>query len=202
MSFDNEQDNEPALQGTAALILGTEILPHINDVLLNAVNGLEKPELTCISEEGIADMDLPDNLLDDFDYNNDDNDDEVITSCNRVRFEQLMCPLNYTSNSPQVKYSISEIDNNASVSATPTEGRRPKRGSFVRHNKNSLSLSTQVIPEISHESQDEEKVVLKNGHHADCNINRHLRFEQENSSAVQPKFSTNRVISVIEEASV
>jgi len=51
LSFDNEQDNEPALQGTAALILGTEILvPHINDVLMNAVNGIEKPELTCISE--------------------------------------------------------------------------------------------------------------------------------------------------------
>lgn len=87
MSFDNDQDNEPALQGTAALILGAEILPHINDVLMNAVNGLEKPELTCISEEGIADMDLPDNLLDDFDFNlNDDDDgDDVITSCNKVR---------------------------------------------------------------------------------------------------------------------
>lgn len=52
---------------------------------MNAVNGLEKPELTCISEEGIADMDLPDNLLDDFDFNNDDNDEEMITSCNKVR---------------------------------------------------------------------------------------------------------------------
>lgn len=51
---------------------------------MNAVNGLEKPELTCISEEGIADMDLPDNLLDDFDFNNDDNDEEIITSCNKV----------------------------------------------------------------------------------------------------------------------
>lgn len=81
-------------------------MPHINDVLMNAVNGLEKPELTCISEEGIAgkfgnllkdflklninlfhflDMDLPDNILDDFDFNQDDNDEEVITSCNKVR---------------------------------------------------------------------------------------------------------------------
>lgn len=92
LSFDNEHDNEPALQGTAALILGTEILPHINDVLLNAVNGLEKPELTCISEEGIADMDLPDNLLDDFEFNNDDeNDEELITSCNKVNtFDPLL----------------------------------------------------------------------------------------------------------------
>lgn len=60
-------------------------MPHINDVLMNAVNGLEKPELTCISEEGIADMDLPDNILDEFDFNVvDDNDEEIITSCNKV----------------------------------------------------------------------------------------------------------------------
>lgn len=103
-----------------------------------------------------------------------------------------------------MKYSISELDNNVSV-AQVNEGRRSKRGSFIRHNnKNNLSLSTQVIPEISHESQDEEreKIVLSNGHHADCNINRHLRFEQENSSTATSKFPTTRVISVIEEASV
>lgn len=41
--------------------------------------GIDKPELTCISEEGIADMDLPDNLFDDFDYIGD-----CITSCNKV----------------------------------------------------------------------------------------------------------------------
>ncbi|CAH0390875.1 unnamed protein product [Bemisia tabaci] len=39
----------------------------------------DKPELTCISEEGIADMDLPDNILDDLDYIGD-----CITSCNKV----------------------------------------------------------------------------------------------------------------------
>lgn len=38
-----------------------------------------KPELTCISEEGLADMDLPDNLIDDLDYLGD-----CITSCNKV----------------------------------------------------------------------------------------------------------------------
>lgn len=43
------------------------------------VAGGDKPELTCISEEGIADMDLPDNLLDDLDYIGD-----CITSCNKV----------------------------------------------------------------------------------------------------------------------
>lgn len=35
-------------------------------------------------------MDLPDNLLDDFDFNvDDDNDEEVITSCNKVGFGVL-----------------------------------------------------------------------------------------------------------------
>lgn len=44
----------------------------------------DKPELTCISEEGIADMDLPDNLLDDLDYIGD-----CITSCNKVRTPRI-----------------------------------------------------------------------------------------------------------------
>jgi hypothetical protein len=44
---------------------------------------LKKPELTCISEEGIADMDLPDNILDELEYLDN------ITSCNKVRAEAL-----------------------------------------------------------------------------------------------------------------
>ena len=40
---------------------------------------MKKPELTCISEEGIADMDLPDNILDELDFLDN------ITSCNKVR---------------------------------------------------------------------------------------------------------------------
>lgn len=194
MSFDNDQDNEPALQGTAALILGTDILPHINDVLMNAVNGIEKPELTCISEEGIADMDfLPENILDGFDFNNlednDDDDDDDITSCNKV------------------KYSLSEMENNnASTIAVQNEMRKMKRVSTMRNHKNLnlLSLTSQVIPEISHESQDEEKSILINGHHVDCNVNKHLHLR--NTSETFAKFPVtnmnNRVISVIEEAAV
>lgn len=109
--------------------------------------------------------------------------------------------------SPQVKYSISEIDN--SVAVTPVaDTKKSKRSSFNRHNKNTLSLTTQVIPEISHESQEEEKVVLNNGHHIDCNINRLLRLEQEtrdDNDSIQPhpiQPGKHRVISVIEEASV
>lgn len=52
-------------------LTGNEVIP------LDPVDG--KPELTCISEEGIADMDLPDNVFDDFDYLGD-----CITSCNKV----------------------------------------------------------------------------------------------------------------------
>jgi hypothetical protein len=44
---------------------------------------LKKPELTCISEEGIADMDLPDNILDELEYLDN------ITSCNKVSSEAL-----------------------------------------------------------------------------------------------------------------
>lgn len=155
-------------------------------------------------------MDLPDNILDDFDFNNDDNDEEVITSCNKVRNSTETFAILHTFlfpfSKPQMKYSISELDN-VTLAMAPNENRRSKRGSFIRHNtKNTLSLSTQVIPEISHEnaSVDEEKVVLNNGHDPECNINRHLRFEHENNSTAQqqPKLPTNRVISVIEEASV
>ncbi|XP_050696604.1 monocarboxylate transporter 10-like isoform X2 [Eriocheir sinensis] len=44
-----------------------------------------KPELTCISEEGIADMDLPDHLLEDLDYLGD-----CITSCDKVENYLMM----------------------------------------------------------------------------------------------------------------
>lgn len=88
LSFTQEPDNEPGLiQGGAALILGTELLvPHVSDALMDAVNNIEldKPELTCISEEGIADMDLPDNILDELDFPGD-----CITSCNKVNFGVL-----------------------------------------------------------------------------------------------------------------
>ena len=45
---------------------------------LDEILDLKKPELTCISEEGIADMDLPDNILDELDFLDN------ITSCAKV----------------------------------------------------------------------------------------------------------------------
>ena len=45
---------------------------------LDEILDLKKPELTCISEEGIADMDLPDNILEELEYLDN------ITSCAKV----------------------------------------------------------------------------------------------------------------------
>jgi hypothetical protein len=65
----------------AGVHLPVELLGGAGNLLL--ATG-DKPELTCISEEGIADMDLPDNLLDDLDYIGD-----CITSCNKVMHVDL-----------------------------------------------------------------------------------------------------------------
>ena len=45
---------------------------------LDDILDFKKPELTCISEEGIADMNLPDNLLEELEFM------DGITSCNKV----------------------------------------------------------------------------------------------------------------------
>jgi len=45
---------------------------------LDEILDLKKPELTCVSEEEIADMDLPDNILEELEYLDN------ITSCNKV----------------------------------------------------------------------------------------------------------------------
>lgn len=83
LSFSQEPDNEPGLlMNGATLMIGSELfLPQATDKLIETsavavggMNGMEKPELTCISEEGIADMDLPE-LLDELDF---------VTSCNKV----------------------------------------------------------------------------------------------------------------------
>lgn len=83
LSFTQEPDNDggaAAGAAAAALVLGAELAgPTPGDGIIDNMGATDKPELTCISEEGIADMDLPDNLLDDLDYIGD-----CITSCNKV----------------------------------------------------------------------------------------------------------------------
>lgn len=68
--------------------LGDDQLVENGTATLLVVGGADKAELTCISEEGIADMDLPDNLFDDFDYIGD-----CITSCNKVNLKTVLAKL-------------------------------------------------------------------------------------------------------------
>ncbi|XP_076279119.1 uncharacterized protein LOC143208546 isoform X3 [Lasioglossum baleicum] len=112
LSFSQEPDNDSphvaaAGAAAAALVLGAEISPTPGE-MIDALPP-EKPELTCISEEGIADMDLPDNMLEDLDYIGD-----CITSCNKVE--------NYLM--------LSEFENN--LMAEIITDRRGRRWSLAR----------------------------------------------------------------------
>lgn len=93
LSFSQEPDHEPAQNFNVVQLLHADVLgnpiseefviePNISgnvSVIVPLDPVADKPELTCISEEGIADMDLPDNVFDEFDYIGD-----CITSCNKV----------------------------------------------------------------------------------------------------------------------
>jgi hypothetical protein len=73
-------------RAAAAHQLATSLTALSSLLEINKLGGGNK-ELTCISEEGIADMDLPDNLLDDLDIDLDIDIDlaaDCITSCNQV----------------------------------------------------------------------------------------------------------------------
>lgn len=115
LSFSQEPDNKDGGLGgtaTAHLVLGAEIPANqTGDIINNMIISTEKPELTCISEEGIADMDLPDNLLDDLDYIGD-----CITSCNKVE--------NYLM--------LSEFENNLIAEMPVILDRKGRRWSLAR----------------------------------------------------------------------
>ncbi|XP_047736434.1 monocarboxylate transporter 2 isoform X2 [Hyalella azteca] len=74
-------DPDPVLGGTHPPSLASLIHNPRNFTTLpeQVHGGRNKAELTCISEEGIADMDLPDHLLEELDYLGD-----CITSCDKV----------------------------------------------------------------------------------------------------------------------
>lgn len=115
LSFSQEPENDGGVTAgaaAAALVLGADIAPNQSGGLLeNMVASNEKAELTCISEEGIADMDLPDNLLDDLDYIGD-----CITSCNKVE--------NYLM--------LSEFENNLIAEMPVILDRKGRRWSLAR----------------------------------------------------------------------
>ncbi|XP_070167308.1 uncharacterized protein [Polyergus mexicanus] len=116
-SFSQEPENEgphvaaagAAGATAAAVVLGADFVPIQGEAI--DVLGANKPELTCISEEGIADMDLPDNLLEDLDYIGD-----CITSCNKVE--------NYLM--------LSEFENNLIAEMPIIMDRRGRRWSLAR----------------------------------------------------------------------
>ena len=81
----------------------------------------KKPELTCISEEGIADMELPDNLLDELEIL------ENITSCNKVE--------NYLMLSEYEQNLSKENDSDGGGGGgclAEGQGKRARRWSFMR----------------------------------------------------------------------
>lgn len=92
MSFSQEPDTETARNfNVGNLLLHSDLLgnqiseefviePHVSGSVVVPLDPIaDKPELTCISEEGIADMDLPDNVFEDFNYIGN-----CITSRNKV----------------------------------------------------------------------------------------------------------------------
>ena len=82
------------------------------------LDGVKKPELTCISEEGIADMELPENLLDELEIL------ENITSCNKVE--------NYLMLSEYEQNLSKENDSDGGEGEDTGLGRRTRRWSFMR----------------------------------------------------------------------
>ncbi|XP_072744466.1 uncharacterized protein [Anoplolepis gracilipes] len=142
-SFSQEPENEgphvaaagAAGATAAAVVLGADIVPIQGEAI--DVLGTNKPELTCISEEGIADMDLPDNLLEDLDYIGD-----CITSCNKVE--------NYLM--------LSEFENNLIAEMPIIMDRRGRRWSLAR-SKTSQSNCGQTSGVQS--TADEEEVKSK-----------------------------------------
>ncbi|KAK3923032.1 Monocarboxylate transporter 12 [Frankliniella fusca] len=120
LSFSQEPDNHNpdglahggmGLVGASALVMGVGGTDLGLGLTPTGDAAADKPELTCISEEGIADMDLPDNLLDDLDYIGD-----CITSCNKVE--------NYLM--------LSEFENNLIAEVPVILDRKGRRWSLAR----------------------------------------------------------------------
>lgn len=102
--------------------------------------GVDKPELTCISEEGIADMDLPDNILDDLDYIGD-----CITSCNKVE--------NYLM--------LSEFENNLIAEMPIIMDRKGRRWSLAKSKGPSSAIPSGAGGQPSQPAPEEEEAKPK-----------------------------------------
>lgn len=144
LSFSQEPDIEPGQNfNVGTLLLHSDLLgnqlseefmiePNANgDVVLPLDPVADKPELTCISEEGIADMDLPDNILDDLDYIGDH-----ITSCNKVistknGIKIFFSFFEYIFLKVENYLMLSEFENNLNIELPSTE----RKGSNHERNK-------------------------------------------------------------------
>uniref|UniRef100_A0A182N0Z2 Major facilitator superfamily (MFS) profile domain-containing protein n=1 Tax=Anopheles dirus TaxID=7168 RepID=A0A182N0Z2_9DIPT len=163
LSFSQEPDNEPGIiTGNTAMMIGPELLiPPLSDGIVEPINGLDKPELTCISEEGIADMDLPDNLLDDLDYVGD-----CITSCNKVE--------NYLM--------LSEFENNLSAEVPILLDKRGRRLSLSK-TKALLGGPLGLVASGTHQHQHQQQ---QQQHHPECPIDHTRPTDTNGLSLLHP----------------
>nr|XP_029717522.1 monocarboxylate transporter 12-like isoform X1 [Aedes albopictus] len=222
LSFSQEPDNEPGIiTGNTAMMIGPELLiPQLSDGIAEPVNGLDKPELTCISEEGIADMDLPDNLLDDLDYVGD-----CITSCNKVE-NYLM--LSEFENNLSAEVPILLDKRGRKLSLSKTKALLASQLNFQHHPDCAMEQQSHlhglgpISPIIEHDDTSERdqgnhhhhlhqtqqsdaggpgKTSAKGDNHSNggkpCRLSHKWRPTPQTGT-----FLSNRVISVIDEASV
>lgn len=134
-----------------------------------------KPELTCISEEGIADMDLPDHLLDELEYLGD-----CITSCDKVENYLMM----------------SEYENNlVKINEMPYMLER-------RGRKRLMSLSGQLSSTNGKDSTRAQDRPPDKGGAASSSSSSHEPPPSANSQRTAIRSGNHRSITVIEEASV
>lgn len=197
LSFTQEPDNDglagaPGATAAAALIVGNDLDGHHHpaDGYIDTIAITDKPELTCISEEGIADMDLPDNILDDLDYIGD-----CITSCNKVE--------NYLM--------LSEFENNLIAEMPVILDRKGRRWSIAKSRQNTQIGNAPGIPEEvevedSNETsvtmhQQHQSVPLNSGRTTSGNGNKWTN-KASNNATEKSNFIQQRTITVIDEASV
>jgi len=168
ISFPEEMDNIPQPIG---FLTSQNSLDDLLD--------LKKPELTCISEEGIADMDLPDNILDELDYLDN------ITSCNKV--ENCLMLSEYEQN------LIKETED-------PVTGRKGRKWSLVRQPSSVLQGSVlEPLTEgvaVNHTVRTAANIVLG---HERRRATREIPGFRNGPWRLLP--GANRSITVIDEAS-
>nr|CAD7454644.1 unnamed protein product [Timema tahoe] len=190
LSFSQEPENDrdalAGVLGPAAMALGPVVneigLVTPAEVLLGNNSLPDKPELTCISEEGIADMDLPDNLLEDLDYIGD-----CITSCNKVE--------NYLM--------LSEFENNLIAEVPVILDRKGRRWSLAsRQNPRAMDEggSSMMGEECAAGGTGYDSLMPPNVDHTRRGSREMPAFRGSNKWRLLP--NSKRVITVIDEASV